>query len=70
MTNVKAMIGALAIMMAAGMIVDFDVTDNEDSMVVRVWSPGDDDDASLRGHVAALLSPHLGEGRVVVVPAA
>lgn len=63
----KAMLGALAIMMASGMIADFDVSESGDSMIVRVWSAGDDD-ASLRGHVAALLSPHIGGGRVIVVP--
>lgn len=70
LTNVKAMLGALAIMMASGMIADFDVSESGDSMIVRVWSAGDEDDASLRGHVAALLSPHIGGGRVIVVPSA
>lgn len=68
MTNVKAMLGALAIMMASGMIADFDVSEAGESTIVRVWSPDGDDDATLRGHVAALLLPHVGEGRLVVVP--
>lgn len=69
MAKAKAMLGALAIMMAAGMIVDFELAASDDDIVVRVWSTedSDDQDASLRRHVEALLSPHIGDGSVVVV---
>ena len=68
MTYLKTVAGALAIMMASGMIADFDVseTDNNEIMV-RVWSADDQPDAHLRMQVAALLSRHVAAGHVSVV---
>ena len=68
MTYLKTVAGALAIMMASGMIADFDVSETDDNeIIVRVWSADDQPDAHLRMHVAALLSHHVDAGRVSVV---
>jgi hypothetical protein len=68
MTYLKTVAGALAIMMASGMIADFDVSETDDNQIlVRVWSTDDQPDAHLRTHVAALLSHHVDAGRVSVV---
>jgi hypothetical protein len=68
MTYLKTVAGALAIMMASGMIADFDVSETDDhQIVVRVWSADDRPDTQLRMEVAALLSRHVDEGRVSVV---
>ena len=67
MTYLKAVAGALAIMMASGMIADYDVSVADDRVDVRVWAPEDENDARLRNHVAALLSRHAQEARVIVV---
>lgn len=67
MSYVNAAAGALAIMMASGMIADFEVVQRDDSILVRVWSADDQPDVHLRRQVAALLPRHVDEGRVVVV---
>ena len=68
MTYLKTVAGALAIMMASGMIADFDVSETDDhEIVVRVWSADDRPDAHLRMQVAALLSRHVDAGHVSVV---
>jgi hypothetical protein len=68
MTYLKTVAGALAIMMASGMIADFDVSETDDNqIIVRVWSTDDQPDTHLRMHVAALLSHHVDAGRVSVV---
>ena len=68
MTYLKTVAGALAIMMASGMIADFDVSETDDNeIIVRVWSTDDQPDTHLRLQVAALLSRHVDAGRVSVV---
>ena len=68
MTYLKTVAGALAIMMASGMIADFDVSETEDNeILVRVWSTDDQPETHLRMHVAALLSRHVDQARVSVV---
>ncbi len=69
MTYLKTVAGALAIMMASGMIADFDVSETDDIIHVRVWSPDDAVDGNLRKRVAVLLSRHIAAHRVVVVSA-
>ena len=68
MTYLKTVAGALAIMMASGMIADFDVSETDDNKIlVRVWSAEDRPDAHLRMQVAALLSRHVDARHVSVV---
>jgi hypothetical protein len=67
MTYLKAVAGALAIMMASGMIADYDVSVSDDRIDVRVWAPEDQSDARLRKHVAALLGRHVDETHVIVM---
>lgn len=68
MTYLKTVAGALAIMMASGMIADFDVSETDDNeIMVRVWPADDRPDTHLRLHVAALLARHVADGRVSVV---
>jgi hypothetical protein len=68
MVRLGAVLGALAIMMSSGMIADFELSESDSDLVVRVWSPDGQEDAKLRKHVAALL-PHYIERVVVVKPA-
>lgn len=71
MTYLKTVAGALAIMMAGGMIADFDVSETDDNkIVVRVWSMDNQPDSHLRKHVAALLSQHVDAGHVSVMRSA
>jgi hypothetical protein len=66
MAYLKAIAGALAIMAASGMIVDFDLTEKGREIHVRVWS-GDHTDADLRKDVAVLLTRYVvGDKRIVV----
>lgn len=69
MAYLKTVAGALAIMMASGMIADFDVSERGGTIHVRIWSPDDmaGDDWRLRKQVAALLSHRIDERQVVVV---
>ena len=64
----KTIVGALSIMMASGTILDFDVTEVDDVVYVRVWSP---EDGRARPHlqkqVAAILPPRIEEHHVSVV---
>lgn len=67
MNYLKAVAGALAIMTAAGMIADFDVSVWDDDIYVTVWSADDDQpDSRLRKHVAAMLPNVIDESRVFV----
>jgi hypothetical protein len=66
MNYLKAAAGALAIMMAAGMIADYDVLELDDTIYVTVWSVDDQPDFKLRKHVAALLPNVIDESRVFV----
>jgi hypothetical protein len=66
MNYLKATAGALAIMMASGMIADFDVLEWDNDIYVTVWSADDLPDAKLRRHVAAMLPDGVGESRVFV----
>jgi hypothetical protein len=70
MTYLKAVAGALAIMMASGMIADYDVSVADDRIDVRIWAPDDENDTRLRDHVTALLSSHVDAQRVVIVQVA
>lgn len=67
MTYFRAVAGALAIMMASGMIADFDVSVADDRIDVRIWAPEDQNDGKLRKQVAALLPRHVGEAHVIVM---
>ena len=67
MTYSKTVAGALATMMASGMIADFDVSEtDENGIMVRVWSADDRPDEHLRAQVAALLR-HVDAGHVSVM---
>ena len=66
MNYLKAAMGSLAIMMASGMIADFDVSVWDDNIYVTVWSADDQPDARLRKHVAAMLPNVIDESRVFV----
>jgi hypothetical protein len=67
MTYVKSLFGALAIMMASGMILDFEFVESDSETYIRVWSPADGDSTYLRKHVGTILSPHIDERHVLVV---
>ena len=67
MTSLKAAAGVLSIMMASGMIADFDLLENDNDIYVTVWSVDDQPDGKLRKHVAALLPHAIGESRVFVM---
>jgi hypothetical protein len=67
MTYLKTIAGALAIMMASGMIADFDVSENDNNeILVQVWSADDQPDTHLRTQVAALLR-YANPGHVSIV---
>src|SRR5262245_24603821 len=70
-TTNHTIVGALTIMMASGAIVDFDVTENDDEVYVRVWPP-DDGRArrQLQKHVAAILPAGIEERHVTVASGA
>ncbi len=64
----SAVVGALSIMMAAGVIADFDVTEVDNEVHVQVW-PSDDSRPRNRVHqqVALMLGPRIDERRITVV---
>ena len=66
MNYLKATAGALAIMMASGMIADFDVLEWNNDIYVTVWSMDDQPDVKLKKHVVALLPDAVDESRVFV----
>jgi hypothetical protein len=64
----KTIVGALSIMMASGTIADFDVTEVDDVVYVRVWSPEDGRARPhLQKHVAAILPPGVDERHITVM---
>ncbi len=67
MNQLKTAAGALAIMVAAGMIADFDLAERNNDIYVTVWSLDDQSESRLRRHVAALLPHAIDESRVFVV---
>lgn len=67
MANLKAIAGALAIMAASGMIVDFDLTEKDREIHVRVWSADEQADADLRKDVAVLLTRYVIDNKKIVV---
>ncbi len=67
MAYMKTIVGALTIMMASGTIVDFDVTEVDDVVYVRVWSPDDGRARHLQKHVAAVLPSRIEERHVTVM---
>ncbi len=67
MNYVKAAMGALAIMMASGMIADFDVSERDNDLYITVWSVDDQPDGKLRKHVAALLPGAIDEARIFIL---
>jgi hypothetical protein len=71
MTKTNNLAGALTIMMAANAIEDFEVTERDNGVHVRVWSSTDNSRirAQLRGHVTALLSDHANGRALTVVDA-
>jgi hypothetical protein len=66
MAYLKTIAGALAIMAASGMIVDFDLSERDREIHVRVWSADDHSTADLPKDVAVLLTRYVGDKRVVV----
>jgi len=67
MEKISAANGALAIMMGAGAIADFQVIETGSEILVRVWPQQPGDDARLRKQVAAILPAELDEHHVVVI---
>jgi hypothetical protein len=67
MTYTRTIVGALSIMMASGLIADFDVVETGREVYVRVWSIDGRDPLHLQKHVAAILPPHIHERHVTVV---
>jgi hypothetical protein len=67
MNYLKASAGALAIMMASGMIADFDLLEWDNDIYVTVWSVDDQSDLRLRRQVAAMLPGAIDESRVFVM---
>ena len=67
MTYAKSLFGALATMMASGMILDFEFIELDNETYIRVWSPADGDSTHLRKHVGTILSNHIDERHVLVV---
>jgi hypothetical protein len=67
MNYFKAAAGALAIMMASGMIADYDLLEWDNDIYVTVWSVDDQPDLRLRKHVAAMLPASIDESRVFVM---
>ena len=67
MSYLKAAAGALAIMMASGMIADFEVSEWDNDIYVRVWSVTEEPDGKLRGQVAAMLPRGIDANRIIVV---
>ncbi len=66
MNYLKAAAGALAIMMASGMIADYDVLEWDDTIYVTVWSVDDQSDMKLRKHVASILPDAIDESRIFI----
>lgn len=66
MNYLKAVAGALAIMMASGMIADYDVLEWDNDIYVTVWSADDQPDMKLRKHVAAILPNGIDESRIFI----
>jgi hypothetical protein len=69
MAYVKSLVGALAIMMASGMILDFEILESDRETYVRVWSPANRDSSQLRNHLGTILSNHIDELHILVVSA-
>ena len=70
MTTMKMIVGALTIMMASGTIADFDITEVDNEVYIRVWSPDDSRARDLlQKHVAAILPRPIEERHVIVVGA-
>jgi hypothetical protein len=68
MTYLKTVAGALAIMMASGMIADFEVTEADNNeILVLVWSVDDQPDAHMRAQVEALLTRRASGAHVSVL---
>lgn len=67
MNYFKAAVGALAIMMASGMIADFHISERDNNIFVTVWTFDDQPDGKLRKHVAALLPDMIDEARIFVL---
>ena len=67
MEKISAANGALAIMMGAGAIADFEVVETDAELFVRVWSQQPRDDARLRKEVAAIVPVELDENHVLVM---
>ena len=66
MNYLKAAAGALAIMMASGMIADFELLEWDNDIYVTVWSVDDQPDFRLRKHVAAMLPDAIDESRIFI----
>ena len=61
-----AVVGALAIMMRSGAILDFELLESGSNIFVRVWSPGDLENSRLRTQVAAILPSYVDERHIFV----
>jgi hypothetical protein len=68
MAAMKAIVGALSILMASGAIDDFDVTEVDSEVYVQVWSPDDNRPRTqLHRQVALMLGPRIDEDRITVM---
>jgi hypothetical protein len=67
MEKINAANGALAIMMGAGTIADFEIIKTDSEIFVRVWSQQRCDDVRLRKQVTAILPVDLDENHVMIV---
>ena len=66
MAYLKAIAGALAIMAASGMIADFDLSEQDREIHVKVWAADQAVGSDVHQDVTTLLSRY-GGGRTVVV---
>ena len=66
--TMRAIAGALSIMVASGLIADFDVAEVDNEVHVQVWSPDDSRSRNrLHQQVALMLGPRIDERRITVV---
>ena len=64
MNSVKA---AMVIMVASGMIADFDLSERDNDLYITVWSVDEHPAAHLRKHVAAIVPGGVDEARISVM---
>ena len=67
MIYMNTIVGSLTIMMASGLIVDFEVTEVDNEVYVRVWSSDGRARQHLQKQIAAILPPRVEEHHVTVM---